>query len=211
VFLLFSLLPLLGWAATVQVTVLGRDGQPLPDAVVIIESTVSPPPKMPPVQATIAQQKMRFVPMVSVLRVGSRVRFTNLDSWDHHVRGLPTGQGSATGDTASTAGFELRLAGKVEGREANSAEVTLDKPGPVQLGCHLHGSMRGFVIVTDSPWSAKTDSTGIVSLSDVPEGAARLRVWHADQLVDLPVTAVQITPVTALSVPTSVQPRRRRS
>lgn len=46
----------------------------------------------------------------------------------------------------------------------------------------FHGSMRGFVVVTDSPWAAKTDSTGVVSFRDVPEGAARLRVWHADQL-----------------------------
>jgi plastocyanin len=210
--LLLTCLSVGGWAATVQVTVLGRDGQPLSDAVVILEGTASTPAKPLPVQATISQQKMQFVPMVSVVPVGSRVRFTNLDSWDHHVRGLPVAPGMAAGDAAAPApGFELRLAGKADGREAHSADVTLDKPGPLQLGCHLHGSMRGFVVVTDSPWAAKTDATGVVSFRDVPEGAARLRVWHADQLVDLPVTAVQIMPVTALSVPTPVQPRRRRS
>ena len=73
-------------ASTVQISVTGREGQPLTDAVVTLEPVHGPRPPAPaPVQAVIGQQKMQFLPAVSLLPVGSRVRFNNLDSWDHHV------------------------------------------------------------------------------------------------------------------------------
>jgi plastocyanin len=203
------LFPLAAQAATVQVTVLGRDGKPLPDAVVVIEPTSGIKPTAPsPVSATIHQQKMQFVPGTSVLPVGSKVTFTNLDSWEHHVRGTPAGLASL--NAGAPAGFELRLEGKAEGKEPSRSEVTLTKAGAVQLGCHLHGSMRGFIFVADSPWTVQTDANGVATLQAVPEGAAKVRVVHADQIIEAPPVAVTITPVTALNLPTQVQPRRRR-
>lgn len=203
------LCPLAAQAATVQVTVLGRDGKPLADAVVIVEPASGAKPASPaPVSAIINQQKMQFVPGTSVLPVGSRVTFTNFDKWEHHVRGMPAGLASLNPGTQP--GFELRLDGKAEGKDPASAEVTLAKAGAMQLGCHLHGSMRGFIFVADSPWTLLTDANGVATLQGVPEGAAKVRVVHADQLLEGAPVAVNITPVTALSVPTQVQPRRRR-
>jgi len=195
-------------AATVQVTVLARDGKPLANAVVVVEPAGGTPAATPaPVSATISQEKMQFVPAVSVLPVGSRVTFVNQDAWEHHVRGVPAGAASLSGNTA---GIELRLAGRVEGKAPSAEEVTLDKPGAMQLGCHLHGSMRGFVYVTDSPFAVQTDANGVAIMSNVPEGAATVRVWHSDQLVEGKPMELTITPVTAVSVPTQVTPRRRR-
>jgi len=196
-------------AATVQVTVLARDGKPLADAVVVLEPAAGQAARAPaPVQATIAQQKMQFLPAVSVLPVGSRVRFTNLDGWEHHVRGRPAGMAGL--NATAQQGFELRLPGKLDGQEPTSADVTMDQAGPLQLGCHLHGSMRGFVYVADTPWAVKTGSDGVAMLPDVPEGTARVRVWHPDQLLEQPATAITVAPVTLVNVPTQVVPRRRR-
>lgn len=87
-------------AATVQVTVLARDGKPLPDAVVVLEPAAGQPvPVAPPVSLTVTQEKMQFDPMLSVVPVGSKIRFSNLDRWDHHVKGgAPglTGAGSTS-------------------------------------------------------------------------------------------------------------------
>mgnify|MGYP006168474605 CR=1 FL=1 len=47
-------------------------------------------------------------------------------------------------------------------------------------------------------------------LPDVPEGTARVRVWHSDQLLEQPATAITVAPVTLVNVPTQVVPRRRR-
>ncbi len=204
-----ALLPMAAHAATVQVTVLARDGKPLADAVVVIEPTAGAKPAAPAPKATvITQEKMQFVPSTSVVPVGSKVTFTNLDSWEHHVRGTPAGLASL--NAGASTGFELRLDGKAEGKDPASTEVTLTKAGAMQLGCHLHGSMRGFIFVADSPWTVQTDANGVATLQGVPEGAAKVRVVHADQLIEPPLVAVNITPVSALSLPTQVQPRRRR-
>ncbi|MFM7330309.1 MAG: hypothetical protein ACKO1L_01375 [Brachymonas sp.] len=112
-------------------------------------------------------------------------------------------------------GFELRLEGKEDGKPAKFQEVTMDKVGAqtaAVLGCFLHGSMRGHVYVSDSPWAAKTNEQGLVSFENVPDGAVQVRVWHADQLVDLPPQSVQVT-AAPLQVKSQLQvtPRRRRS
>lgn len=195
------------WAATVQVTVLARDGQPLPNAVVVLEVTDGRPVPAPaPAPHTITQERMQFVPAVSVVPVGSRVTFSNQDRWDHHVRGGPPGLQTV----GNSAGFEFRLAGAVQGQNPSFHERVLDKPGPLQLGCHLHGSMRGFVYVADTPWSVITSAGGVALLSQVPEGSMRLRIWHPDQLVEAAPLIIDVKSVTALNVPTQIQPRRAR-
>lgn len=198
-------------AATVQVTVLARDGQPLPDAVVTIEpaqtaGAVAAPPA--PIKAQISQQQMQFVPALSVIPMGSTVVFTNLDGWEHHIRGLPAGLAGL--NPAPGSGFEMRLGGKVEGKPAESATTTLDRAGPLQLGCHIHASMRGNIFVADTPWVVKTNAEGVALVPNVPEGAARLRVWHAEQLVEAAPTPITVTALTAVNMPTTITPRRRR-
>lgn len=197
-------------AATVQVTVLARDGQPLADAVVLIEPANTPRAPAPAaVQARIDQERMQFVPLLTLVPTGSTLRFSNLDRWEHHVRMLPAALAPLAGGTGS-AGHELRLPGQVPGQPAQSAEITVREPGAWRLGCHLHGSMRGFVYVTDSPWAARTDANGRITLQGLPEGAAQLRVWHGEQLIDEAPKAVVLGMVSALDVVTGIQPRRRR-
>jgi hypothetical protein len=148
------------------------------------------------------------------------VRFVNNDPWDHHVRGAPaasifanTPEAYAAGRNAG--GFELRLQGKDEGKPAKSQEITMNTTGAqtaVALGCFLHGSMRGSVYVSDSPWAAKTNEQGLVSFDNVPDGAVQVRVWHADQLVDLPLQSANVTNA-ALQLKSQLQivPRRKRN
>ena len=204
-------------AGNVQIQVLDRDGKPVPDAVVVVYpgNAAGAQPSLLQASPTIEQEKMRFLPAVTVVPVGATVRFTNQDRWDHHVRGNPTGTASAAaapGAAASSTNFELRLAGKADGKPANSADVKLDAPGVVLLGCHLHGSMRGHVFVSDSAWTLKTDNDGIARFPAVPDGTAQVRVWHAEQLVDLPRKALNVVPGPVLdSVQLSVVPRVRRA
>ncbi len=198
-------------AGNVQIQVLDRDGKPVPDAVVVVYpgTPAAAPPTLLQPSPTIEQEKMRFVPAVTVVLPGSTVRFTNIDRWDHHVRGAPAGLTASEGDSGT--GFELRLSGKSDGMPANFAEVKLDTAGVVLLSCHLHGSMRGHVFVTDSAWTLKTDSDGIARFASVPDGAAQVRVWHAEQLVDLPRKVLHVVPGPVLdTVQLSVVPRVRR-
>ena len=204
-------LPLAAQAGSLQVTVLDREGKPVPDAVVVLAPPPFGPVRAPlPTRLTITQEKMRFVPAVALVGMGTQATFVNNDPWEHHVRASAAGVHNF--DTASTGGFELRLDGKQEGRSGKTAEAVFDKPGPVLLGCHLHASMRGHVYVSDTPWAALTGGEGVASFDAVPEGPVKVRVWQADQLIDLPPQQVVLgTAPMKTTLQLSVVPRRRRA
>jgi plastocyanin len=171
-------------AGTVQVTVIDRDGKPAPDVVVVIESAGAAEPAVPAVMP-ITQEGSRFVPTLTVVALGSTLRFTNNDPYDHHVRSVSSGPLSSIEPVKK---FELRLSaadaeGKVPGA-VRSAELRMDKPGPIGLGCHIHASMRGQVYVSPTPWFGKTDAQGVAMVYRVPDGTARVKLWHGDQLQD---------------------------
>ena len=201
-------------AGSLSVSVIDKDGKPVPDAVVVVVPiNKSVQPKVPMLmQAAINQEKMQFIPAVTVVPVGAKVRFVNSDPWDHHVRSSPAGMGQFN---TTNAGFELRLEGKPDGKPAKSSDVTMDKPGVMGatlLGCFIHGSMRGYVYVSDSPWAAKTGANGVVSFDDLPDGAAQVKVWQADQLLDVPLQSATIGATAAKSTfQLTVVPRRVRA
>jgi plastocyanin len=202
-------------AASLQVTVVDRNGAPAYDAVVVVVPTAGGVAKNPPpLTATVNQEKMQFVPAVTVVSPGAKVRFSNSDAWDHHVRlSEPVMTAGVAAGRAAEA-FSLRLAGKTDGKSASGAEVILDKPGEygaALLSCLIHGSMSGHVYVAESPWTVKTDADGIATFNDLPDGTATVKVWHAAQLLVKPLLPVTLsaTPVRA-SVQLDVQMRRRR-
>ena len=196
-------------AASLQVTVLARDGQPLADAVVTVEMPGMALPATPaPVNVTIDQQAMRFVPALTVVPLGSRIRFSNLDAWDHHVRAIPPDSGSSA-TSEPRRGFELRLPGRAANQAAPQADGVVDSPGPWRLGCHLHGSMRGHVWVSTTPWVGKTDRSGVALIPDLPEGAALVKLWHPEQVVESTPQALTLSGGTATRLSTAIQPRRR--
>jgi hypothetical protein len=141
---------------------------------------------------------------------GTRLRFANLDRWDHHVRGT-LATGLAALDPNAPPGFEFRLAGRPAGQPPAAMELVLDKPGVVLLGCHLHGSMRGHVFVSDSAWTLKTDESGHARFDGLPAGKVELRVWHPELLVEPPRQALQLGASTLQqTVQLGVVARRRR-
>lgn len=213
----FALLALAATAAhagNLVVSVIDKDGKPVPDAVVVVlPANKAVLPKTPLyTQATISQEKMQFIPAVTLVAVGARVNFINNDPWDHHVRSSPAGMGQFN---SNNAGFELRLEGKTEGKPAKGSEITLAKAGVVGatlMGCFIHGSMRGYVYASESPWAAKTSAEGLVTFEDLPDGAAQVKVWQSDQLVDVAAQTSTIGAAQANNIfQLTVVPRRRRS
>ena len=71
--------------------------------------------------------------------------------------------------------------------------------------------MRGHVYVSDSPWTVLTGADGIANVEQIPDGGAQIKVWHADQLLDIAPqqTTVSATPGKA-TMQLTVVPRRRR-
>jgi plastocyanin len=212
-------------AGTVQVLVTDKDGKPVADAVVLIDAAAKTAVQPAAAPIVILQEGLRFVPFLSVVPAGSTLRFINRDAYDHHVRSTPSGP---LGNTPSVKNFELRL-DAAEGAVASStddykppparkrgasstADVKVESPGAIGLGCHIHNSMRGQVYVSATPWFGKTDANGVATIDGVPDGAADLNVWHPDQLQEQTVQRLQVTSAP-LKAPVTLNftPRRRRS
>ena len=205
------LIALQAHAATVTVAVHGADGQPAPNVVVQLIPAHPTALKPPAAPVVIAQRDIHFVPYLTAVPVGTTVRFSNEDPYDHHLRSEP---GGPFGNIPPAKDFEMRLPA-MSGGKATSAEVKFDKAGLVVLGCHLHGSMRGHLFVSETPWVAVTDADGLATIADVPEGAADLRTWSPEQLVEQATSQKQIAGASAIVEATlnftPPKPRRRHS
>ena len=213
-------------AGTVQVLVTDKDGKPVADAVVLIDSAARTAAQPAVAPVVILQEGLRFVPFLTVVPAGSTLRFVNRDGYDHHVRSTPSGP---LGNTPPVRNFELRL-DAAEGAAASpndeyksppparkkgassTADVKVEGPGAIGLGCHIHASMRGQVYVSATPWFGKTDASGVASIEGVPDGAAEVNVWHPDQLQEQTMQRLQVTPAL-LKAPVQLNftPRRRRN
>jgi plastocyanin len=167
-------------AAPVQIQVTGPDGKPAADVAVMVQPSGSVPAAAAGEVLVVEQREIRFVPFVTAVPLGGTVRFVNKDRFDHHVRSLP---GGPLGTIAPAKTFDFRMAGSRIGADA-ATEIKFDQPGVVALGCHLHGSMRGHIVVSVTPHVAVTDDRGRATIANVPDGAADVRLWHPEQLSD---------------------------
>lgn len=155
--------PVSSQAATVDISVRGADGKPLAGAVVFVDTPRKPAAPVRFAWGTeMAQRNIAFDPHVLIVPVGSTVTFPNKDKVRHHVYSF-----------SKVKAFNLKLYGRDQ-----VPTVVFDKPGIVALGCNIHDSMSGFIVVADTPFAMQTDAAGHVSIADVPAGGATLRLWH---------------------------------
>jgi len=148
-------------AASLSVTVKDDKGNPLPDAAVYAMPKVKLAPT-PPRGAAIEQKDKTFIPLVTVVQVGTPVSFPNHDIVRHHVYSF-----------SPPKPFEIKL---YVGTPV--APIVFDKPGEVVLGCNIHDHMLAYVYVVDTPFFAKTDASGTGTIEDLPAGDYDLQVWH---------------------------------
>ena len=151
-------------AGGVAVQVKTAAGQPVADAIVVLEapSGATLPPSASRATATVDQRDLRFVPEISVVRTGTAIGFPNGDKVLHQVYSFSPAKN-----------FKLSLyTGHVH------PPLVFDAPGIVTLGCNIHDAMIGFIYVTDSPWFGKTDAVGRYESELLPPGNYRVLIWH---------------------------------
>lgn len=168
-------------AGRLQVVVTGPDGKPAADVVVLAHPGGNWPTKAAPPTLAIVQENTRFVPYVTVVPLGGSIKFVNKDRYDHHLRSQP---GGPLGNQPPARQFDFRMAAATAFASPESAALKFDQPGLLAIGCHLHGSMRGHLLISPTPWAGVTDAQGRVTVDDVPERALTLRLWHPDQLLE---------------------------
>lgn len=133
--------------------------------VVIYLDSVSAVEDMPALTGTrlaIAQRGEAFVPHVLPVLRGATVDFPNEDPVFHNVFSL-----------SSARSFDL-------GRypHGTSKSVRFDRPGTVQVFCHIHSDMSAVVLVLDNPFFTIPAAPGRYAIDDVPAGEYRLVAWH---------------------------------
>ncbi|MBI1361264.1 MAG: hypothetical protein GC155_13385 [Alphaproteobacteria bacterium] len=152
------------WAADVRVEVRSPGGAPIANAVVTISGPATTTAL--PADGWVMEQKgLAFHPFVLVVPPGATVSFPNHDQTRHHVYSFsPAGP------------FELKLYGSGETRT-----VRFPKAGTIAIGCNIHDQMTAFIRVTDAPWAAVTDASGVATFHDVEAGDRSINVWHPYQ------------------------------
>ena len=164
-------------AAVIDVAVADSTGHPAANAVVsLVREDGAMPASQLPEEAMIDQRHETFIPLVTILRHGGRVIFTNHDTTMHQVYSFSPPKQFA---------FEVD-----EGRR--SEPVVFDKPGIVSIGCNIHDQMIAYVFVAATPWAAMSDAEGHARFADVPAGKYRAEVWHPQLLPGRPPPAAAL-------------------
>lgn len=141
------------------------NGKPASSCVVFLEGQAH---SKPMAHAVLDQRDRRFIPHVLVVTVGTEVAFPNNDTIFHNV--------FADYDAKR---FNLGMYARGQTRHQ-----TFGKPGLVALMCSVHPDMSAYIMVVDTPYHAVADAKGEFSISGVPAGNYKLRVWHeSDQIL----------------------------
>ena len=185
------------WAQSQRVMVLDTEGAAVPDAVVELVALFDGSRTSSPLVTEVDQVEKEFVPLVTVIPVGSQVNFPNSDDILHHVYSF---------SPAKT--FDIPLYGS----ESNMVfSQVFDNAGVVEIGCNIHDWMLAYIYVTAAGHAATTDETGVAGFADVSPGAYQLRVWHPRLTSSQPVELdLQVTAGVNQDVSVSLELGRDR-
>lgn len=152
-------------AATLEVRVLDRDGNPVPEVAVFAEVTGAEPPANTSTELAVMDQRdTRFVPHVLVIQKGTSVTFPNSDVIAHHVYSF-----------SKPNNFVLPLY-----KGVTPDPVTFEHDGIVTLGCNIHDQMLAYIVVVDTNTFAVTDSNGFAELEvEDSDSGYDVSIWSA--------------------------------
>jgi hypothetical protein len=54
----------------------------------------------------------------------------------------------------------------------------IKRPGVVRVKCDLHSWMKGWWVVAETPYTVLSDENGNFSITDIPPGTYKLKVWQ---------------------------------
>ena len=138
----------------------------LRNVVVFVESapvTAADPKKL----NLIENNGCRYVPRVSAMQKGERLRIKNNDPKLHIPHSYL--------DHKTV--FMLSLPFKNTSLEATHK---IREPGVLKLVCDTHAWMLGFMHVFEHPYFAITDDQGVFAILNVPPGNYILKAWHEE-------------------------------
>ena len=161
------------------------DENPFANVVIYLESVPGGQAR-PATGLAMRQRGEHFMPHVLPVLAGSSVQFPNDDPIYHNVFSL---------SRART--FDL-------GRYARGASKSVLFPSAslVQVFCHIHADMSGYILVLQNPYFVQPDAQGRFALDGIPPGTYRLVAWH--ERIRPNATIVHVSGGTATKVTVSI-------
>ncbi len=131
-------------------------------AVVMIEGITKGKPASKEV-VLIDNKKCAFRPHVQVSTVGQTLGVRNSDPMLHNTH-MYLNKLTVFNAALPITGMEVKR--------------PIRKEGLWDVHCDAHTFMHGFMYVADNPYIAVTDAEGRFTISDIPPGTYKLKIWH---------------------------------
>ena len=159
-----AVLSLSASAGSISGKVSGMSGE----SVVYVDSIAGKTFPAPSEHPVMDQKGLLFQPHILAVQVGATVDFLNSDKVAHNVFWPSIMQGSK------------KLPGKNLGTwpTGEKRPFKFDQPGVASLLCNVHPEMAGYIVVSPTPYFAKTDKNGEYKIENVPDGAYTVVAWH---------------------------------
>jgi len=149
-------------------TISGKVSGPSGESVVYVDTIAGKTFPASSDQPVMDQKGLLFQPHILVVQVGTTVEFLNSDKVAHNVFWPSLMQGGK------------KLPGKNMGTwpTGEKRPFKFDQPGVASLLCNVHPEMAGYVVVSPTPYFAKTDKSGDYKIENVPDGQYTVIAWH---------------------------------
>lgn len=110
----------------------------------------------------VGQLNKAFIPYISVMQLGSDVRFNNKDNITHQIYS-PVGKNK----------FSLKIR---SGESFIKNDFT--EAGEVSMGCNIHDWMSGYLLIVDTPYFSTSNNNGVAEILIEKSGQYNVVVWH---------------------------------
>ncbi len=164
-------------SAQVSIQVRDQTDSPLADVTLVL-TPLFEFEAQEPIDTAVDQINEAFAPRVNVVQAGAAISFPNQDQVRHHVYSF-----------SATKQFDIPLYSGTP-----SEPIHFDQPGLVVLGCNIHDQMRGYILVTDSPFFGVSDDNGNLEVRLGQPGNYLLSLWHPEQEEQLETIEIEIGP-----------------
>jgi plastocyanin len=147
-------------------TISGKVSGVKDESVVYVEAIAGKTFPAPADKPVIDQKGLMFQPHLIVVQQGTTVEFLNSDKVAHNVFWISVGGNKKLGHNLGT------------WPQGEKRPFKFDNPGAVPLLCNVHPEMSGYVVVSPTPYFAKTDKSGDYKIENVPDGSYSVTAWH---------------------------------
>ena len=151
--------PKLGGSA--EIVGMVKKGSGRAQGAVVSITEVSGSYSAPSGSVTMDQRDKEFLPHVLAIMKGTTVRFSNSDPFFHNV----------------FSSSRVQTFNVSQEKKGDFTNLKFDRPGIIPIKCHIHASMKAYIVVLPNPFFAVTNASGLFHINGVPAGTYTLKVW----------------------------------